>query len=217
MRAADLSRMIPPALAENPDATSPAPDASDDLHLRTALPDAYAWLERDYPRSDWPVLQLHAAARFWLERHDWFRGAHARLIQTEAQLRDDDPRRYARAVLPVLGGFLQHLDGHHRIESEHYFPAMSVQEPRMAAGFALLDRDHDAIHRLLEELAGAAVALNRALGSGADGAAPADRLAAVIATAAAPLRRHLHDEEDIVVPMLTRYGDPFELAAGRTP
>jgi hypothetical protein len=39
----------------------------------------------------------------------------------------------------------------------------------------------------------------------------------VIATAAAPLRRHLHDEEDIVVPMLTRYGDPFELAAGRTP
>ena len=86
----------------------------------------------------------------------------------------------------------------------------------MQAGFALLDRDHDAIHRVLAEMAEAAVALNRALAAGAGAPAAAERLAEVMAAAGRPLIRHLDDEEDIVVPLLTLHGDPFELAkAGR--
>ena len=200
----------------SPAGTSDRPGEPDDLRRRTRLPEAHAWLEREYPRSDWPVLQLHATARFWLERHAWFRGAQARLAADGARWRETggDPQDYARRTFPVLGAFLQHLDGHHRIESDRYFPAMALQEPRMAAGFALLDRDHEAIHQVLAELADAATALDRALAAGPDAPAAADRLAAVIAGAAAPLNRHLHDEEDIVVPLLTRHGDPFELADG---
>ena len=209
----------PPPAADTHHGQAPDPaDGPDDLHRRTGLPETYRWLERGFPRSDWPVLQLHATARFWLERHAWFRGAQARLAELGAGPGEAGAgaAAYARRTFPVLGVFLQHLDGHHRIESDHYFPAMARQEPRMAAGFALLDRDHDTIHRILAELADAAAALNRALAAGADAPAAADRLAAAIAAAGRPLTRHLDDEEDIVVPLLTRHGDPFELegAAG---
>lgn len=184
------------------------------LHERTRLPEAYAWLEREHPRADWPTLRLHAAARFWLERHAWFRTTQVRMVEQGRRFHEggSDSLGFARATLPALSGFLQHLDGHHRIESEHYFPAMAVQEPRMQAGFDLLDRDHETIHQILAELAEAAVALQRALAAGSDAPAAAARLAAVIEGAGRPLTRHLDDEEDIVVPMLTRYGDPFELA-----
>jgi iron-sulfur cluster repair protein YtfE (RIC family) len=186
----------------------------DDLRRRSGLPEAYAWLEREYPRSDWPKLRLHAAARIWLQRHDWFRTAHLHLQETGRAWRDAgaDPRAYAREAIPPLAQFLQHLDGHHRIESEAYFPAMGRQEPRMTAGFALLDRDHDLIHGLLQGMADAANALGRGITAGADARPAAERLADVIGEAGAPLLRHLHDEEDIVVPMLTRHGDPLELA-----
>ena len=190
------------------DPASPA----DDLHSRARLPEVFAWLEREYPRAEWPVLKLHASARFWLERHDWFRRTQAGLVGGGRRWREGGgpPLAYARATLPALSGFLQHLDGHHRIESEHYFPAMGRQEPRMQAGFALLDRDHDAIHQVLADLAEAAVALNRSFSARSGETEAAERLADVIEAAGRPLTRHLDYEEDIVVPMLTRYGDPFE-------
>jgi hypothetical protein len=40
--------------------------------------------------------------------------------------------------------------------------------------------------------------------------------AGVLAGSTTPLTRHFDDEEDVVVPMLTLHGDPFELkTAGR--
>jgi len=194
-----------------PLAAAAVPEAAD-LHDRTGLPEAYLFLVREFPRSEWTTARLHAGARFWLERHAGFRGAHARLVAGGARWRETggDPAAYARETLPALGGFLQHLDGHHRVESDHYFPAMRRQEPRLDAGFALLDRDHDAIHRVLEGLMEAAVALSRAA-AGDERRAAAERLAGVIEGAGRPLLRHLDDEEDIVVPMLTRYGDPLGL------
>lgn len=185
---------------------------ADHLHSRARLPEVFAWLEREHPRAEWPVLKLHASARFWLERHAWFRRTHAGLVEDGRRWRTGggDPLGYARATLPALSAFLQHLDGHHRVESEHYFPAMALQEPRMQAGFALLDRDHDAIHQVLADLAEAAVALNRSFAARWGEAEAAEGLAKVIEAAGRPLTRHLDDEEDVVVPMLTRYGDPFE-------
>lgn len=55
-----------------------------------------------------------------------------------------------RSLIPALQSFLQHLDGHHRIESGQYFPMMRKIEPKIGAGIDLLDRDHDAIHETLE-------------------------------------------------------------------
>ena len=85
----------------------------------------------------------------------------------------------------------------------------------MQAGLDLLDRDHHAIHGLLDRLAGSANGLITALNAG-DGAAversAAERLAEMLAGTRTPLLRHLEDEEDIVVPLLTRHGDPFDLA-----
>ena len=70
------------------------------------------------------------------------------------QWRDRAATRAAlhRQLIPALQSFLQHLDGHHRIESGQYFPTMRQIEPRIGAGIDLLDRDHDAIHETLEAL-----------------------------------------------------------------
>lgn len=144
--------------------------------------------------------------RFWLQMHDGFRRETAIMIAATANLREGraDARAFHDGVLPVLAGFLQHLDGHHRIESGHYFPQFRRLDGRVQPALDLLDRDHDVIHTHLQALADAGNALHRAIR--ADAADAAMRLADALETARAPLNRHLDDEEDIVAPILQRAG-----------
>jgi iron-sulfur cluster repair protein YtfE (RIC family) len=93
-----------------------------------------------------------------------------------------------------------------------YFPAFARLEPRIAPGIELLDRDHDAVHGLLERMVETANGFNKAVADKADTAKPGELLADAVEAASTPLARHLHDEEDIIVPLLTLHGDPFEKA-----
>lgn len=194
--------------------TAPAADPAHDLFSRPSLPAEFRWLERDLPRGVWTEAgRIHAMGAHWLEIHDWFRGMLGGLSGLAGDWREgrfDDAARYQAQVMPRLQQFLQNLDGHHQRESRMYFPAFARQEPRIAAGIELLDRDHDAVHTLLEAMVEAANGFNRAIADKAETAAPGETLAAAIERAVAPLGRHLHDEEDIVVPLLTLHGDPFE-------
>lgn len=184
------------------------PDAKESLYRRRGLPDEFAYLEATCPRRAWREKRLHASAVFWLERHAGFRDVQRRLAAAGNVLnRDGDASAYAGAVLPMLARFLPDLEEHHELESGWYFPAMTVLEPRMRRGFELLDRDHDAIHRILDVMAAAASDLARVQRTG-----EAVRLAASIRNGRKPLFRHLDDEEDIVVPLLTLRGDPYDLA-----
>ena len=63
---------------------------------------------------------------------------------------------------------------------------------------------------MLEAMVEAANGFNRAVADKAETAAPGEALCKAIESAAGPLARHLHDEEDIVIPLLTLHGDPFE-------
>lgn len=109
-------------------------------------------------------------------------------------------------LIQTLNGFLGSLDGHHRVETGHYFPAFRQAEPRMVAGLDLLDRDHDAIHEQLEALHGAGQAFDRAINSGAGGFAELGRLNEILGRAGPALIRHLDDEEEIVIPLLALHG-----------
>ncbi len=180
------------------------------LFERCRLPEAYRYLEVEFPRRIWPEVRLHLTARRWLLIHDGFRADQRALAEAGAAWTEGrvDIDGYRRVVMPRLGAFLQHLDGHHHIETEHYFPVFAAAEPRMKGGFELLDRDHDAIHGLLVGMSTAAVAFDAAAGT--DRRRQADALASAIDAASGPLRRHLHDEEDVIVPQMTLRGDPFE-------
>ncbi len=185
-----------------------------DLSLRPGLPADFRYLEEGCPRAEWgDAGRIHAMAAHWLEIHGWFRGMLGGLTGLTSQWREGQapsPQQYQAALMPRLQQFLQNLDGHHQRESRMYFPAFAKLEPRIAPGIALLDRDHDAVHAMLERMVDTANAFNRAVQDKAGLAAPGEALAAAIEGASGPLTRHLHDEEDIIVPLLTLHGDPFE-------
>lgn len=143
--------------------------------------------------------------------HGGFRAQQAHMADAAARWRSGalDPRGLHAALIPTLQAFLQHLDGHHRVESGHYFPQFRLIEPRIQSGLDLLDRDHDAIHAHLDALYHSAIAFHQAVAAQSpDAPDRANRLADVLDGAAPGLIRHLDDEEDIVIPLMILKGGP---------
>lgn len=190
-------------------------DAADDplaLASRAGLPAEFLYLRDAFPRERWSAGGLHPTARRWLHMHGGFRAQQAEMAAMVEAWRADtlDVPTLHRALIPALQQFLQHLDGHHRIESGHYFPALQQLEPRIAAGIDLLDRDHNAIHAHIEAMVETGRALHQAVtGAAPDAADRVERLADVLALAAPQLARHLDDEEEIVIPLIALRGDPL--------
>lgn len=177
------------------------------LASRTGLPSDFLYLRHAFPRDRWTA-KLDETAAFWLQMHASFRGHQAHMGGLVSQWRaNGDAAALHRQLIPALQSFLQHLDGHHRIESGRYFPMMRRIEPRIGAGIDLLDRDHDAIHETLEALFRAGLAFHQAMtGTASDAADKANRLSDLIDANARPLVRHLEDEEDIVIPLIQLRG-----------
>ena len=181
-----------------------APDA---LAARAGLPPAFRYLLDDFPRDRWNAA-LDETAAFWLQMHAGFREHQTHMAGLVTQWRTNgDLTGLHRQLIPALQSFLQHLDGHHRVESGHYFPMMRTIEPGIGAGIDLLDRDHDAMHQTLEALFQGGLAFHQAMvGTTPDAADRAARLSDLIEDGARPLLRHLEDEEDIVIPLIQLRG-----------
>jgi iron-sulfur cluster repair protein YtfE (RIC family) len=186
---------------------SERPDDALALTTRAGLPPEFLYLRDDFPRDRWTA-KLDETAAFWLQMHASFRGHQAHMDGLISQWRlSGDADALHRQLIPALQSFLQHLDGHHRVESGQYFPMMRQIEPKIGAGIDLLDRDHDAIHATLEGLFQAGLAFHQAVGSKAlDTTDKASRLSDLIDGNARPLLRHLEDEEDIVIPLIQLRG-----------
>jgi iron-sulfur cluster repair protein YtfE (RIC family) len=189
--------------------SDPAPEALA-LTLRHGLPIEMLYLREAWPRDRWSEPGMDQTAAFWLQMHGSFRGHQAHMDGLVGQWRaGGDIRTLHRQLIPALQSFLQHLDGHHRIESGQYFPMMRKIEPRIARGIDLLDRDHDAIHERLEALFQSGLAFHQAVTThAADAADRAARLGDAVEAGAPPLLRHLEDEEDIVIPLIHLRGLP---------
>lgn len=180
------------------------------LDRRTGLPDALRVLLRDHPREGWEADPRFAGlAAFWMERHLAFRDLLAALgaDAARAAAKDLDPRAWGARLSRLGSHLLQDLHGHHRIEDDHYFPLLASREPRLRAGFDLLDADHQALDRHLAAFADRADAALRLIRDpAADAAGEAGRLTERLDALARFLDRHLTDEEDLVVPVILRHG-----------
>mgnify|MGYP001556727453 CR=1 FL=1 len=168
------------------------------------------YLRDAFPRERWTEA-LPESAAFWLQMHAGFRAQQRHMADAAARWRSGalDPHGLHGTLIPTLQAFLQHLDGHHRIESGHYFPQFRLIEPRIQPGLDLLDRDHDAIHAHLDALYQSAVAFHQGVAAQSPGASDhAHRLADVLDRAAPGLIRHLDDEEDIVIPLMVLKSGP---------
>ena len=179
------------------------------LDTREGLPEALRVLLEDYPREAWEADPgFSGLIRFWLDRHLMFRKLLAAMIERGEATADGktDPRRFA-AELSRLGSlFAGELHGHHMIEDQHYFPRLRGLDAGVAHGFDLLDSDH---HDLDAHLATFADNANAAIRDIAEDR-PHDGSLVTFLTGLGVtgrfLDRHLTDEEDLIVPVLLKYG-----------
>ncbi|MBO0661493.1 hemerythrin domain-containing protein [Jiella sp. MQZ9-1] len=189
-------------------------DVTFDLDLRPGLPDDLKLLLDKYPRESWEGhANLEGTARFWLSRHDMFRELGAALTAALHQEREGEVaiEPFRQWFVPRLGFFLNELNGHHRIEDAHYFPAYQAAEPKLARGFELLDADHSVIHHDLESTAATANAFLQASATGEGGSDGVRRARDAYSEASERLlmrlMRHLEDEEDLIIPLILDRGD----------
>ena len=181
------------------------------LETREGLPDDLRFLADQYPRGEWQAhSNIHGMAGFWLQRHDMFREMGVLLTGGIADYREGrkDAREFAAFFAPRLNRFLGNLDGHHNVEDHHYFPVFAEAEPRLKRGFDILDGDHHLIHDALERNAETANAFLRALQESEDRQRfAADAYADENSRLIAMLKRHLDDEEDLIIPLILDRGD----------
>jgi iron-sulfur cluster repair protein YtfE (RIC family) len=183
------------------------------LDRRPGLPEDLQILLEKYPRADWPPPpDLPDLARMWWQRHEMFRDLGGQLRSATHGYREgtSGASAYWRWFAPRLQFFLSELNAHHHVEDVHYFPKFQAAERRLAHGFELLEGDHETIHRRIERTVETANTLAPVLAGEDD---DARRRALDAFTSASDhlldgLLRHLHDEEDLIVPLILERGEP---------
>lgn len=184
-----------------------------DLHLpdRLGLPDEIAYLRAVFPKPQW---QAHAnygqLADFWLQVHNSLRAHGGQLQQLTHSFRDgrQSSADFQRVFVPGINQFLQHLNAHHQIEDGAYFPKFRALDPRMVAGFDLLEADHHIIHAAIGAAVDSARILLTALVQDPNTQGPAtDAYASASDRLLELLLRHLADEEDLVIPAMLEHGE----------
>jgi hypothetical protein len=182
-----------------------------ELERRPGLPEDLRWLAAKYPREDWQAhVNIGGMANMWLQRHDMFRELGGVLTNVIADYREGKltAPQFAQFFAPRLNFFLGQLDGHHRVEDDHYFPVFANAEKRLKRGFDILDADHHTIHEGLERNAETANAFLWALQDTDDKQRfAADAYADENTRLVAMLTRHLADEEDLIIPLILDRGD----------
>ncbi|MEI9891182.1 MAG: hemerythrin domain-containing protein [Caulobacteraceae bacterium] len=181
------------------------------LPTRTGLPSSIAYLRDIHPQAQWPDHANYGEmAAFWLQVHNSLREhAWALALDTDA-LREGrlDAAGFQRRFVPRYNNFIQHLAGHHQIEDTVYFPRFRALDPRMVAGFDLLEHDHGLIHQALLASLGGAQGVMAALAEGGDAQRQAiDAYGGAAERLLDLLLRHLADEEDLVIPAILEHGE----------
>jgi hypothetical protein len=178
---------------------------------RTVWRDELEALARRHPRETWSShANLGELARFWLQRHELFR-------QLDQVIRSGVENALEQRVEVAtfrpwlsrhLGWSLWQLEQHHQVEDRHYFPLFRRAAPRLAPGFELLGADHDTLHTAIGGLIERAKAVLASESSSPGGfRSGLTRFHDAQIALGRALIRHLHDEEDLVIPLLLERGE----------
>ena len=182
-----------------------------DLASRAAsadkLPDDFIWLLPHYPRDGWMAhANMGGHTRFWLSLHRSFRRAATHVERLNAEWREGriPTDAFRQAMAPAMQRFLGALEHHHQMEDHVFFPKFIAAERRIARGIDLLETDHHAIDATIHETVAAANAL---LGHEGDARREGEAYALRSEALTSLMRRHLDDEEEIVMPLILDRGE----------
>lgn len=179
-------------------------DPENDLRRREALS---ADLRRHLFRLDRGDWRWHprfgGLPSFWMSIHASLREGCGQLVGGLEALMDEPATSVAEAVTRSrIVDVGDHLVGvmhqHHNIEDAHYFPLFLRALPTLRDPLLLLDGDHRVVG---EAIAETEAGLDRLRRPGAD----RDAVAGLLAPSrelSRILLRHLHDEEEVVIPLL---------------
>ncbi len=178
-----------------------------ELETRTGLPESLRKLVSEYPRDLWEEhTHFDGLVRFWLERHQMFRKIVTMMQQDHDGLSSQtlDPVQYKNRVARFGNLFVGELHTHHTIEDHHYFPKLQQMETSLIRGFEILDTDHHALERHLEDFTQYANAVLEADENTLWD--PSNQLRDKVIAMEGFLNRHLTDEEELVVPVILKHG-----------
>ncbi|MDO5657764.1 MAG: hemerythrin domain-containing protein [Paracoccus sp. (in: a-proteobacteria)] len=187
----------------------------DDILGRPAgLPADQQFLLAEHPRDTWSAGRIKNLGRTWLHMHGSFRDTAARLMDSINAVREAGAFNpgFAPRFAHEASGLLGHLNAHHNIEDDHYFPIFRQAEPRLIRGFDIMDADHHVIHDAIESFAsegnGFLHKIGRAEGMPDDAQKYAlDAMGDELARFRRLLVQHLDDEEDLVIPLIVERDD----------
>ncbi|WP_306140974.1 hemerythrin domain-containing protein [Roseibium sp. MMSF_3412] len=193
----------------------PRPDAGPSsefqLDVRQGLPPEW-FLFQDISRGDWLSHENYGpVSELWLNRHDGFRNMGNILINQLKQYRENQlpAERFSNMLAPQLQRFLSELHTHNMVEDQQYFPALLKLEPDLLPGLELLEADHAQLHQRMEAVVLNATQLFTAVRDkdldAIRGATDAYERASVAMLMG--LKRHLTDEEDLIMPVLLGRGE----------
>ncbi|MEL7527143.1 MAG: hemerythrin domain-containing protein [Pseudomonadota bacterium] len=193
----------------------PRPDAGPSreflLDFRQGLPREWL-LFQDISRGDWLTHENYGpVSELWLNRHDGFRNMGNILITLLKQYRENQlgAERFAAMLAPQLQRFLSELHSHNMVEDQQYFPALLKVEPDLLQGMELLESDHAQLHQRMEAVVQNAAQLFTAIRNGDQDAiqAAADTYERASTAMLMGLKRHLTDEEDLIMPVILGRGE----------
>lgn len=179
------------------------------LANRKKLPEALRVLLEDYPREGWELDPgFEGLVRFWLDRHLMFRRLLAEMGSGTEALLDKKiaPERYAGLLSRYGGMFVNGLHEHHTIEDTHYFPKLSKKDPRIKRGFDILDKDHHDLDGFLSDFVGGANGVIHSSDNASRLHEGAGKFQKELRKLERLLDRHLVDEEELIVPVILRFG-----------
>lgn len=178
------------------------------LETRNALPDALRVLMEEFPRNSWESNeQFDGLISFWLDKHMMFRRLMKAMITDSEQMIESnlDAKQFQTRLARYGSNFVSGLQGHHQIEDAHYFPVLEKMDTRLESGFKILDQDHHALDKHLQNFTNTANTIlqqnpiskdNKFVGGFYEVLQDFEKI----------LDRHLIDEEELVVPVLLKYG-----------
>ncbi len=179
------------------------------LFERRGLPEPLRVLMQDYPREMWESdPHFHGLVSFWLDRHVMFRRLlSAMTAATEDVLEAGNPNRFSNAISRYGSMFINDLHGHHQIEDLHYFPILSQKDNRISRGFDILEKDHQSMDGILHSFATVANNALKLIEQPTDLRDAAGALHKELDTLTGLMDRHLTDEEELIVPVILKFGE----------